>query len=435
MRLSLITIATILFNFSSAKDLKNVLFVTFDDLRPALKCYGDDNAVTPNIDRIARDGIIFKHVYAQQSLCAPSRNSLLTSRRPDTLHLYDFYSYWRTFAGNFTTLPQYFKENGYHTKSIGKIFHPGISSNFSDDQPYSWSEPPFHPSTLIYKNAEVCFSDDEPFVPHKNVVCPVRLSSQPGGTLPDMETTQEAVKFLRRSSTGAKPFFLAVGYHKPHLPLKYPKHFDDYHDLHRVVLPDHRSRPPQMPDIAWNPWADLRERYDVQKLNLTFPYEQMPDSSAKLIRRSYYAAVTYVDSLLGQIIDQLMESSLYEETVIVLLGDHGWALGENGEWSKYNNYESTTRVPLVIRAPSKSSNMLHFEINEDIVELLDVFPTLAHLAGLPDVPPCEDKNKDMLCTEGKNLFQKNQSFDYVHRLERYLTLRILLQPAQSVPKN
>ncbi|KAF6198730.1 hypothetical protein GE061_006752 [Apolygus lucorum] len=344
----------------------------------------------------------------QQALCAPSRNSFLTSRRPDTLHLYDFYSYWRTFSGNYTTIPQYFKENGYHTKSVGKVFHPGISSNFSDDQPFSWSEEPFHPSTETYKNAAVCYSDDDPFVGRKNVVCPVRMSSQPGGSLPDDETTREAVQFLRTADLKS-PFFLAVGFHKPHLPLKYPQHFDGYHHLDDVVLPQHRTRPAGMPEVAWNPWTDLRERQDIAKLGLDFPFDRVPDEKAKLILRSYYASVTYVDSLLGQIVNELEASGKYEDTVIALLGDHGWSLGEHGEWSKYSNYDVATRVPLILHAPTTITNMVGSEVRSDPVELLDLFPTLVHLAGLPTVPPCGLKSKETkLCTEGKNIFDRSE---------------------------
>lgn len=157
----------------------------------------------------------------QQALCAPSRNSLLTSRRPDTLRLYDFYNYWRENVGNFTTLPQYFKEHDYFTYSIGKVFHPGISSNFSDDYPYSWSVEPYHPKTEAYMNAKVCINNNGSLA--RNLVCPVVVDLQPDGTLPDLESVAEAVRFLKnKKSITEKPFFLGVGFHKPHVPFKFP---------------------------------------------------------------------------------------------------------------------------------------------------------------------------------------------------------------------
>lgn len=163
----------------------------------------------------------FIYTFFQQALCAPSRNSLLTSRRPDSLRLYDFYSYWRTTVGNFTTLPQYFKENGYFTYSIGKVFHPGISSNFSDDYPFSWSIKPFHPKTEVYMNSKVCIDANGNLA--KNLLCPVIVNLQPDETLPDLESSQEAVRFLKnKEKITRKPFFLAVGFHKPHIPFKFP---------------------------------------------------------------------------------------------------------------------------------------------------------------------------------------------------------------------
>lgn len=154
-------------------------------------------------------------------MCAPSRNSFLTSRRPDTVKLYDFYSYWRDVAGNFTTLPQYFKENGYETHSIGKIFHPGVSSNFTDDAKYSWSDVPYHPPTEKYKESKVCPTESGTLA--KNLICPVIVEQQPGGSLPDLESQKAALEFLEnRKNSIQTPFFLAVGYHKPHVPIKFP---------------------------------------------------------------------------------------------------------------------------------------------------------------------------------------------------------------------
>uniref|UniRef100_A0A1Y1KS11 Sulfatase N-terminal domain-containing protein n=1 Tax=Photinus pyralis TaxID=7054 RepID=A0A1Y1KS11_PHOPY len=198
----------------------NVLFIIVDDLRPSLGIYGDDNARTPNIDALAKKSAVFTNVFAQQALCAPSRNSFLTSRRPDSLHLYDFNSYWRDVAGNFTTIPQLFKENGYYTHSIGKVFHPGKSSNFTDDSLYSWSRSPYHPPTEKYKNAKVCVTRNGLA---QNILCPVIVNEQPGGSLPDLESLSAAKDFLKyHKQISTLPYFLAVGFHKPHIPLKFP---------------------------------------------------------------------------------------------------------------------------------------------------------------------------------------------------------------------
>lgn len=159
----------------------------------------------------------------QQALCAPSRNSILTGRRPDSLRLYDFYSYWRDGVGNFTTLPQYLKENGYETYSVGKVFHPGKSSNFTDDYPYSWSYQPYHPPTEKYKDSAVC-KDPVSKRLSSNIICPVRVKDQPGKSLPDLQSLDHAVNILKQNSK-KKPFFLAIGFHKPHIPFKFPQRY------------------------------------------------------------------------------------------------------------------------------------------------------------------------------------------------------------------
>ncbi|XP_069704069.1 iduronate 2-sulfatase isoform X2 [Periplaneta americana] len=341
----------------------------------------------------------------QQALCAPSRNSFLTSRRPDTLHLYDFYSYWRTFTGNFTTLPQHFKDSGYHTKSIGKVFHPGISSNWSDDQPYSWSEPPYHPPTEKFKEARVCPQPDGSF--GRDIVCPVEVEYQPGQSLPDLQSLEEARKFLQKhSSTSSKPFFLAVGFHKPHIPLKYPTKYRDLHPLHFINLPVAHSRPSALPTVAWNPWTDLRERDDIGVLNVSFPFGPIPDDYARLIIQSYYAAVSYIDDLVGQLISELKTANHFNNTIILFIGDHGWSMAEHGEWSKYSNFEITVHVPFILRVPGVTDSVKlsqkEYLFSQDLLELVDIFPTLVELVGLPSVPPLCPINSSLteFCTEG-----------------------------------
>lgn len=168
----------------------------------------------------------FTYLSFQQALCAPSRNSMLTGRRPDSLRLYDFYSYWRDTdkVANYTTIPQFFKENGYQTYSVGKIFHPGVSSNFTDDFPYSWSHKPFHPPTDKFKDSKVCYDKISKEL-RRNLICPVNVGKQPGHTLPDLETLDFALNILEKHRNETDPYFLAVGFHKPHVPLKYPKEY------------------------------------------------------------------------------------------------------------------------------------------------------------------------------------------------------------------
>ncbi|XP_054267443.1 iduronate 2-sulfatase isoform X1 [Macrosteles quadrilineatus] len=419
----LIFIYVVLFSINlmfSALGKQNILVIISDDLRPSLGCYGDKNAFTPNIDALCEESVRFSNAFAQQALCAPSRNSFLTSRRPDTLNLYDFYSYWRDIAGNFTTLPQYFKEQGYFTKSVGKVFHPGISSNFSDDQPYSWSCDPYHPPTEVYKDAAVCPRTGSLC---SDLVCPVDPALQPGGTLPDLQSLHEAQVFLRSRRANQQPFFMAVGFHKPHVPLKYPSEFLRYHPLRNVSLPPD-SWPGQLPSVAWNPWTDIRKRDDIASLNISFPYGRMPDEWTHLIRQSYYAAVSYIDHLVGNLLKELHKSKLYENTIIVLIGDHGWSLGEHGEWSKFSNFDVAVKVPLILRVPGLTDKSAVLRCVATPVELLDLFPTLVDAAGLPSLSPCPKESTSVPdCTEGVSLMpyifsaiKKNKTYEETGRL-------------------
>ncbi|KAJ9596318.1 hypothetical protein L9F63_012651, partial [Diploptera punctata] len=394
------SIVCILASLTCFETKQNILLIVVDDLRPSLGCYGDEMARTPFIDELANRSVIFKNAFVQQALCAPSRNSFLTSRRPDTLHLYDFYSYWRTSAGNFTTLPQYFKQNGYHTKSIGKVFHPGKCHKCSDEiRPYSWSEEPYHPPTEQYKEAKVCPQPDGSL--KRAVVCPVIVELQPGHSLPDLQSLQEANKFLDSwPKSSAKSFFLAIGFHKPHLPLKYPVKYLDQHPLESISLPAAHERPSALPTVSWNPWIDLREREDVSALNVSFPFGPMPDEYGVKIIQSYYAAVTYVDDLVGQLLKKLETNGFSNNTIILLVGDHGWSMAEHGEWSKFSNFEIAVRVPLIMHVPGLTdTGGAHY--TNALVELVDIFPTLVELEGMPDLPLCPDVSSNItLCTEG-----------------------------------
>ncbi|XP_048815889.1 iduronate 2-sulfatase isoform X2 [Lagopus muta] len=404
------------------QDGMNVLFIVVDDLRPVLGCYGDNLVKSPNIDQLASHSIVFSNAYAQQAVCAPSRVSFLTGRRPDTTRLYDFYSYWRVHSGNYSTMPQYFKENGYVTMSVGKVFHPGVSSNYSDDYPYSWSIPPFHPSTEKYENDKTCKGKDGRL--YANLVCPVDVTEMPSGTLPDIQTTEEAIRLLNVMKTRKQKFFLAVGYHKPHIPLRYPQEFLKLYPLENITLAPDPWVPEKLPPVAYNPWMDIRQRDDVKALNVTFPYGPLPDDFQRLIRQSYYAAVSYLDMQVGLLLNALDDVGLSNSTIVVFTADHGWSLGEHGEWAKYSNFDVATRVPLMFYVPGMTTSsasrggrvfpyldpfshilgLVPQGRSEKMVELVSLFSTLAELAGLQVPPACPQTSfRVALCTEGASI--------------------------------
>ncbi|KAG7278913.1 hypothetical protein CRUP_024922 [Coryphaenoides rupestris] len=380
---------------------KHVLFIMADDLRTTLGCYGDPLVKTPNIDQLASKSQVFFNAYAQQALCGPSRTSMLTSRRPDTTRLYDFYSYWRASAGNYTTLPQYFKSQGYTTMSVGKVFHPGIASNYTDDYPYSWSVPPYHPPSFQYEKKK-----DGAL--HANLLCAVNVTEQPGGTLPDMESTAEAIRLLRTRGDNDSPFFLAVGFHKPHIPFRIPQEYLSLYPLDHMSLAPDPDVPKGLPAVAYNPWMDLRLREDVRALNASFPYGPIPKDFQLRIRQHYFAAVSYLDA---QVLESLMP---------YFSPSAGWSLGEHGEWAKYSNFDVATRVPLMFYVPGVTSfpdwlgagTVFPFvdvfgqskptfkaeSVGRNVVELVDVFP---HSSAT--WPAWKLQIHEELCTEGDNL--------------------------------
>ncbi|KAK3565035.1 hypothetical protein QTP86_032465 [Hemibagrus guttatus] len=406
-----------------AKGKLNVLYIIADDLRPTLGCYSDPVVKSPNIDQLASKSTVFYNAFAQQAVCGPSRTSFLTSRRPDTTRLYDFNSYWRVSAGNYTTLPQYFKSYGYTTLSVGKVFHPGIVSNHTDDYPYSWSVPPYHPPSFSYEKRKVCKNKDGTL--HSNLLCSVNVSEMPLRTLPDLENADEAVRLLKAMKDTENPFFLAVGFYKPHIPFRIPTEYLRLYPIENMTLAPDPDVPKKLPEVAYNPWTDIRKREDVRALNVSFPFGPIPKDFQLRIRQHYFAAVSYVDAQVGKILQALDDLDLAKETIVVFSSDHGWSLGEHGEWAKYSNFDVATRVPLIVYAPGVTSPLPWpgektfsyvnvFENTQEqldegylvrsVVELVDVFPTLASLAGLAPLHHCQFPSfKIDLCTEGSNL--------------------------------
>ena len=333
--------------------------------------------------------------------------------------LYDFGSYWRDAAGNFSTFPERLKQSGYQTHSIGKVFHPLSAmkkGNHEDDFPYSWTEPGWHPSTEKFKGAAIC-----PPLPgvqpqhsatnnktYLNLLCPVDAATMKlnGGSLPDIQSTDRALALLANLSSIAmkakaaaglgeaeaiaSPWFIAVGYHKPHIPLKFPAKYLDLHPLESVTAPPSPTLPALLPTVAYEPWMDVRKRDDVKAVeatfNVSFPFGLLPTNFAKQIRQHYYAAISYVDNELGRVVDALDASPFADNTIVVLFGDHGWQLGERAEWAKYSTCETATRIPLIIRVPP---SLLAFtpasatagRTSTAMIEIVDIGPTLLDFAG------------------------------------------------------
>ncbi|KAK7097567.1 iduronate 2-sulfatase-like [Littorina saxatilis] len=408
---------------SSELSRPNVLFLVVDDLRPKLGCYGETNMVTPNIDQLAAKSLVFERAYVQQAICSPSRTSFLTGRRPDTTRTYDLHVYFRNIAGNYTTLPQHFKNNGYITQSVGKIFHPGPTSGNTDDYPFSWTFPARHAPSRKYFTDKICPGPDGKL--YNNAVCPLERSQIPSGKLPDEENADFAVSFLQNRSVDQKPFFLALGFHKPHLPFRYDAKYKDLYPLSKIKIADNQNVPMMMPYVSFSPWDHLRTFQDIRALNVSWPFGVIPKDFQYLMRQSYSAATSFTDGLVGRVLAALDQSGFANNTIITFHGDHGWHLGEHMEWTKHTNFDIALRIPLMFHVPGVTApklppgktfpfkdalkmpiheNTRHTNdplTNDGLVEAVDIYPTISELAGL-DIPPTCSRNpfSETFCTEG-----------------------------------
>ncbi|MBP7140738.1 MAG: sulfatase [Opitutaceae bacterium] len=345
----------------------NVLFICVDDLKPVLGCYGDKLARSPNIDRLAKRGIVFEMAYCNQALCSPSRNSLMTGLRPTSMGIYDLTTNFREAMPDAVTVAQYFQRHGYRTEAVGKIMHP---SNGNHEDAASWSVPLFWADSGTYlsrKNRSSTRANQasKPLVFEEDDV--------PDSFYFDGRVADEAIKRLGNAkSKPDEPQFLAVGFLKPHLPFRVPKKYWDLHDRSKFKLAENPSAPLGAPAFAGTNSEELRSYREI-------PATALPDELQRKLIHGYYAAVSYMDAQVGRLLDELDRLGLAEKTVIVLWGDHGWHLGDHSLWGKKTNYEAAARIPLIVAGPGIARSAT----SSALVETVDLYPTLAELAGLP----------------------------------------------------
>ena len=363
----------------------NILFIAVDDLRPELGCYGNELIKSPNINKLASEGLLLNRAYCQQAVCSPSRSSLLTGTRPDTTKVWDLETHFRKALPDVVALPQHFKNQGYFTQGMGKIYHHGF------DDPASWSVPTLYPKAPQGRTKQ----STKPGATKAEVRGPaVGNPDVPDDSLHDGELADMAITALRGMKSKSEPFFLGVGFIRPHLPFISPKKYWDLYDPLKIPLATNPFPPKGAPkySLVLGP-SELRSYAGTPNL------QQLPEPYARELKHGYYAAVTYVDVQIGRVLQELETLGLRDNTIIVLWGDHGWKLGEHQAWAKHSNVENDTRVPLIISAP----NMKQRGTKTDaLVELVDVYPTLADLAGLPLPPHLEGRSfKPLLDNPGQ----------------------------------
>ncbi|HJN90515.1 MAG TPA: sulfatase [Verrucomicrobiota bacterium] len=362
----------------------NILFIAVDDLRPSIGCYGDTLAITPNIDRLAERGVRFGQAHCQVAVCNPSRASLMTGLRPDMLGVWTLPIHFREAKPKAVTLPQWLRRHGYTAVGHGKIYH-----NPTPD-PQSWSEPirPVQAERGYAEGWQARIREVQANLPdddwRKNnlrgpsTAAPVIDDHK----LVDGARTNLAIEDLRRLGQAKKPFFLALGFIRPHLAWISPRKYWNLYDPKMLPVITDDEVTPNTPPYSLSNSYELTHYMDLIDFPKPWDERRVSDTLARRLMHAYYASISYVDAQIGRLLMALDEEGLAENTIIVLWSDHGWKLGEHNGWGKMSNYEIDTRVPFIIVAPGLETAG---QTTDTPVELLDVFPTLCDLAGI-DTP-------------------------------------------------
>ena len=408
MRIFLFTLICIvgfqtLFSQQNANYKKpNILFIAVDDLKPTMGVYGDSFAITPNIDAIAKNGTTFLNNHVQQAICGPSRASVLTGKRPDYTKVWDLKTKMRDINPHILTIPEHFKNNGYQTIGLGKIYDPRCVDK-DKDKP-SWSVPHIKESTFKYpkgfKSPALGFYQSKEITTkvyalmneakrkgEKNANEYVRNRYKPpfeNADVPDDAYVDGAIANrsieLLENMDVSKPFLLAVGFKRPHLPFVAPKKYWDMYDENKIKLASYQNKSKNAVDIAYHKSGEMRSYKSPElkyRSNNQGLLELDKDFQRKLIH-GYYAATSYIDAQIGKVVAKLKEKGLDKNTIIVLWGDHGWHLGDHSLWNKHSNFEQATRSPLVIYNPRVHKG---FKVDTP-TEFVDLFPTLTVMAGI-----------------------------------------------------
>ncbi len=375
--------------FTDAAEPPNILFISVDDLRNELKCYGVNEIHSPNIDGLAASGVAFSHAYCQQAVCNPSRVSLMTGLRPDSSKVWDLGTEMRSVIPDVVTLPQHFRQHGYRAVAYGKIYH----NPFPDVQ--SWDEPTHSPQDVIAhsdtnrdrlaqfrQGMKVAGKSPAAIDRMRGPATEIQLQADEKNH--DGKITSDAISKMQELSTGRSPFFLAVGFIRPHLPFIVPKPYWDLYDRAKIPLAENNFLPLNSPKFSFGDRSmgglyELRDYMDYS--DAPSPFEgPLSEAQQRELKHGYYASVSFIDAQIGRLLDELVHLDLASNTIVVLWGDHGWKLGEHGGWCKQTNYEIDTRAPLMIRAPNANANGRQ---SHALVEFVDVYPTLCELASLP----------------------------------------------------
>jgi len=414
----------------------NILFIAVDDLKPVIGAYGNKMIKTPNIDRLARRGTVFLSNYCQQAICGPTRASILTGMRPDMTKIWDLKAKIREVSPDIVTLPQYLITQGYSTQGIGKVFDPRNVDEQNDQK--SWSVP-YHKTDKKYyvpalgEPAEGRYQLKETKAKVEKVISEaiakgmtkaeanaeanlkVRPTSEnidvPDNAYNDGANILQSKDILKQLSKKGEPFFFAVGIAKPHLPFVAPKKYWDLYKTSEMPLAPFQEQSTNPIAVAYHNAGEIRAYTDMpadlaKTKQKDFGYTISPAKQQELIH-AYYAAISYTDALVGDLLNTLDSLGLSKNTIVVLWGDHGWHLGDHNLWCKHSNFEEATRAPLIISAPGIDPNSTKSQ-----TEHVDVFPTLCDLAGLPIPSQLQGKSLKPVMINPANAVKKYSTSQY-----------------------
>ncbi|WP_396600662.1 sulfatase [Algibacter sp. R77976] len=364
----LICIIFCVFKVSAQSEKPNILVFYVDDLRSELGCYGSPTAITPNIDKLAKEGVMFNKAYTQQAICAPSRMSTLTGLRPQSLGIYSIFTPLRKVHKNVVTMPQLFKQNGYKTVSIGKVYH-----HASDDKS-SWT-------THFPK-------ESNSYVKPENIALMQRLKAEgvkplKGPAFEDADVEDEAYKDGRAAKYAIETlneikddkFLMFVGLSKPHLPFNAPKKYWNLYDRNKFEVPS-REKPEGMYRLAFSKWGELKGYHGI-------PDEgDLDDDLTRTLIHGYHASVSYIDAQVGKVMQTLEDLDLRKNTMVIFMSDHGYKIGEYGAWCKHSNVEIDVRVPLIISRETNYKKRKVGKTSDALVENVDIFSTLVEICEL-----------------------------------------------------